>query len=501
MNQKKNSSSSDFDRHFRTDHLNVDLRRRSIRGGAVTLATQACIFLLNLGSTLVLARILTPSDFGLIGMVIAVTGFVALFKDLGLSVATIQREEINHEQISTLFWINVALSCAILIVTAALAPAIAWFYSEPRLSSITLVLAGTFIFGGLTVQHQALLRRQMRFTHLAAIEITAMVVGITTAILSALQGAGYWSLVLMQLAREIATSIGVWIMCSWRPGFSIRYSGVRSMLTFGGNLTGFNVINYLARNLDNVLIGRYLGSGQLGLYSKSYQLLLLPLTQINHPISSVVIPSLSRLQKDLQRFRRYYLNALSAVTSLTIPIAILVIVLSEEIVQIVLGPQWHEATLILRLLAISALVQPICNTAGWLYISTGRTLTMFKWGLFASTIIGISFIIGLPYGAPGVALCYSIAILLLSWPCMHYAIRGTPTSMIDILYSIKKPFLASLLAGCACFLTKRIIEPIIPLWISAMICLVMMVSIYSIVLFYLFDTKGFYFSILKEIKL
>ncbi len=148
---------------FDTEYLKADLKGRSVRGGAVTMAAQGIKFFLQIGSTVVLARLLTPEDFGLIAMVTAVTGFVMMFKDMGLSMATVQRAEIDHAQISTLFWINVVLSLAFMLLTATLAPAIAWFYSEPRLTWITLALAGAFIFSGFTVQHQALLRRQMNF--------------------------------------------------------------------------------------------------------------------------------------------------------------------------------------------------------------------------------------------------------------------------------------------------------------------------------------------------
>ena len=294
---------------FDTEYLKADLKGRSVRGGAVTMAGQGVRFFLQMGSTVVLARLLTPQDFGLIAMVTAVTGFVMMFKDMGLSMATVQRAEVNHAQISTLFWINVTLSLGVMLVTAALAPAIAWFYGEPRLTWITLALAGAFIFGGLTIQHQALLRRNMRFGTLALIGIISMVMGIVAAIIAAWYGAGYWALVIMQLAGAITGAIAVWVVCGWRPGLPVRRSGVREMLAFGGNLTGFNVINYFARNADNLLIGKFWGSGPLGLYSKAYGLLMLPLRQINAPLSAVAIPALSRLKDEPERYRNYYIKA------------------------------------------------------------------------------------------------------------------------------------------------------------------------------------------------
>lgn len=372
------------------------------------MAAQGAQFVLHLGSTVVLARLLTPHDFGLIAMVTAVTGFVAMFKDLGLSMATVQKAEINHGQISTLFWINVLLSFGVMLVTAALAPAIAWFYGEPRLIWITLALASAFIFGGLTVQHQALLRRNMRFGTLALIHIASMLAGVVTAFIAAWYGLRYWALVLMQMATTITGAIGVWVACPWRPGLPVRRSGVRAMLAFGGHLTGFNFLNYFARNLDNILIGKVWGAQPLGFYSKAYGLLMFPLAQINAPVSAVAIPALSRLQDEPERYRNYYLKAISMIAFVTMPLVMFLIVMSNEIIYILLGPQWSEASRIFTFLGISALGQPIGNTAGWLYVSQGRTRDMLTWGMIGSSITVVAIVAGLPWGALGVAVSYTI---------------------------------------------------------------------------------------------
>ncbi len=407
------------DNFFDTEHLKADLKGRSVRGGAVTMAAQGAQFFLHLGSTVVLARLLTPQDYGLIGMVTAVTGFVAMFKDLGLSMATVQKSEINHGQISTLFWINVLLSFGVMLVTAALAPAIAWFYGEPRLTWITLALASAFIFGGLTVQHQALLRRNMRFGALAFIQIASMLAGIITAIIAAWCGLRYWALVLMQVAAAITNAIAVWVACPWCPGLPVRRSDVRKMLAFGGHLTGFSFLNYFARNLDNVLIGKVWGAQPLGFYSKAYGLLMFPLAQINTPVSAVAIPALSRLQDEEERYRNYYLKAISLIAFVTMPLVMFLIVMSSEVIHVLLGPQWSPVSRIFVFLGISALGQPIANTAGWLYISQGRTRDMFTWGMIGSSIIVAAIVAGLPWGAVGVAASYTIfnvaAVPLFYW--------------------------------------------------------------------------------------
>lgn len=498
MCEQKNSVTP-VNRIFETEHLMADLKARSVRGGTITMVAQAVKFFLQMGSVVVLARLLTPNDYGLVAMVVAITGFVAMFKDIGLSIATVQKADINHSQVSTLFWINVLIGFGIMVITAAIAPVAAWFYGEQRLIWITLALASGFLFGGLTVQHQALLRRQMRFGRLAAIEIISILVGISIAIVSALYGAGYWALVLMQLAITITTAIGVWVACKWCPGLPVRNSGVRSMLAFGGNLTGFNIVNYFARNLDKILIGWRWGTQSLGLYSRAYSLLMLPLQQINIPISAVAVPTLSRLQNEPQRYRRYYLEAVSIVTLIVLPIVVFTLVMSEEIIELILGPQWHQSAIVFRFLCLSAIAQPICNTSGWLLTSLGRTGRLLKWGVFASVVIVISFFLGLPYGIKGVALFYSFSILLLTVPCISYAISGTSISLRDVFFIVGKNFIASLFAVLPCAVLKFWIGNQIPTLVLVFICVTVTVVIYFLITFYILGVKP-YLLVLKYFK-
>jgi O-antigen/teichoic acid export membrane protein len=469
------STSEDESRHFRTDHLKDDLGSRTARGGVVTVASQGVKFLMGMAATVILARLLTPQDYGLIGMVAVVTGFVSMFKDMGLSVATIQKAEITQEQVSTLFWVNVALSIGIMFLTAAIAPAVAWFYGEPRLTLITIGFAAGFLFSGLTVQHEALLRRQMRFTALAATEILSFVVGLSVAIPLAWRGAGYWALVANQLVQGLTYAVGVWTVCGWRPGKPVRYSGIRPMLAFGGNLTGFHIINYFARNLDNMLIGLVWGSRQLGLYAKAYQLLLLPIDQINAPIAAVAVPALSRLTDSPERYRKAYLRILEKIAILTMPGMAFMIMTSDWIVRLLLGPQWMETSRIFALLGIAGLLQ-FANTTGWLFMTQNRTHHMFHWGLRGSTIVIISIIIGLPWGAVGVATSYSVINVCIVIPLLFYFVgREGPVRTVDFYRTIIPSACAALCTMGALFLFRRWsggLEPVAGLAVAFAITLV-----------------------------
>jgi PST family polysaccharide transporter len=418
-----NQQRSDFDdpdRHFRTDHLKNDLGRRSARAGAVTLGTQIFKFVISTASSIVLARLLTPQDFGLIAMVAILVNFVAMFQYMGLSTATIQWPELNHQQVTALFWINVGLSTAIMLIMVAVSPAIAWFYQEPRLIWVTIGYSLSIFFSGLEIQHEALLNRQMRFGVLAIIDIVSLLIGLMAALLAAWYGAGYWALVINQLTMTLVRAVGVWIACQWRPGIPARGSGVRPMLSYGGNFTGTNLMNFFSRNLDNALIGKFWGSQQLGLYSKAYQILLLPLQQIAAPIANVAMPALSRLADSPERYREAYLNIIEKLAMITMPGVVLMIATSDWLVLFLLGPQWVETGRIFMLLGIAAVIQPVSRTCWWLFATQGRARDMFHWSLIGGAIAVASIIVGLPWGAVGVATSYAITDLCLYTPLLFW---------------------------------------------------------------------------------
>ncbi len=426
----------------RSDETNADplaqvarngLAIRTARSGALTVTSQGMQFLLSSVGTVILARLLTPADYGLVAMVTVLLGFISIFRDMGLSEATVQRQNISHGQISTLFWINVGFGILIMCVVVALAPAVEWFYGTASLASLTVAYAVGFPISAAAVQHAALLRRQMRFVVLAMAEIGSLSAGLLATILLAWFGARYWALVAGRLTEALSFCVGVWLGSGWRPGLPRRNQDVRSMLAFGGNLTGFSIVNYVARNIDNLLIGKAWGAQQLGLYSKAYTLLLLPLRQINNPIGAVAVPSLSRVADDPERYRRAYLRMLEKITILTMPGTAFLIATSDWLVRLVLGPQWTEASRLFAILGVSALVQPVANTAGWLFVSQGRTRQLLQWGLVGSTLLVVAIVVGLPWGAAGVATAYSGVSLVVVTPLLAWFVgRQGPVRAMDL---------------------------------------------------------------------
>lgn len=446
---------SSRDRYFDTAALRGNLRRRSLSGGATTLAGQATKFGLQLLSLSILARILTPEDFGLVVMVTAITSFVVLFKDMGLSMATVQRSEISHAQVSTLFWINFGVSAVITGVVAALAPAISWFYGEPRLTPVALVLACAVLISGLSIQHRALLKRQMHFGLLTTIDILAYLASVLAAVGAALAGAGYWALVVRQIVQVAAEAVGSWIACGWRPGLPVRRAGARKMVGFGLDITLYNIINYFARNADKVLLGRFYDSTILGFYGNAYQLMMMPVLQIRGPVMSVATPGLSSMQNDPDRFRRYYLQAILLLAFVTMPLMTFLFVCAEDVIGLVLGKQWFGAVPIFRILAVTAFIQPVETTRGFVMIALGQTRRYLLWGCVTSTAMVLSFAVGLPWGAVGVATAYTAANYLMLFPSLWFCLAETPVSVGAFVSTIARPVVASLVMGAALHVVRN----------------------------------------------
>lgn len=426
-----------------------NLKAKSVRSGALMVAAQWAKLVLQTGSGMILARILAPADYGMVGMVSAIMGFAVMFKDAGLSLATVQRERITREQISTLFWVNVGLSFVLMLLLMGAAPLIAGFYRERQLVWVTIALAAGLGFGGLTVQHSALLNRQMRFNTITAIDMLSQFIAILVGIATALQGLRHWALVCMALTGPLVTAAGSWMAVRWIPGRPRRHCGVGSMLRFGGNSTALNVLNYLARNVDGILIGRACGADALGVYGRAYQILLLPINQINSPIGSVAIPTLAKLQRDRERFRRYFLAGYLGVVSVFVPVVLVCALYAEEIVLVLLGPQWHEASSVFRLLIPAALAGALMNPLGWMLAALGRADRHLKVALMVNPVIILSFAAGLAFGVRGVAGCYSVAMVLLTLPVFYLMTRGTGVLVTDLLGVIRGPLIAAAAAGVA----------------------------------------------------
>jgi len=439
-----------------------ELRQHTVRGGAVTLIGQAMKFALSIVSLAILGRLLTPADFGLVAMVLTFTRLADLFKDLGLGLATVQRASITHEQVSTLYWLNIGIGVVLSVIVATIAPIIAWFFGEPRLLLITLGIAGTFIFAGATVQPQALLRRRMAFQTLTIVEVIAMSLGVAAAVISALSGAGVWALVLQLIINAFANAIGITIASRWRPTVTAPLAQVASMLRFGGHLSGSNLLTYIVRNSDNLLIGRLVGETALGYYTKAYQLLLLPIQQLNAPLNAVALPALSRCQDDPDRFRLIYRKGLEVLTAVGMPVVVVLAITADRSVVAVLGDQWRSAAVLFQLLAPAAFIGTFNVASAWIFIPLDRADRAWKWSLINAPITACAFAIGVRWQAEGVAIAFSFVVLLLRPFGLWYAIHGTPVRWSDLRAALARPMITALGAGVITLIVSRTLTDGIP---------------------------------------
>lgn len=409
------------------------------------MTSQGIQFALRIGSTAVLARLLTPSDYGLVGMVTVVVNFAAMFKDAGLSMATVQKEKITHEQISTLFWLNVLISALLALCVLAGSPLVAWFYDKPELTAVTATLSLSFILSGLTIQHQALQRRHMRFGTLASIQIASQVITLVVTIGLAMLGWRYWALVGGTLAHALAGSLLTFCFCPWIPGRMQRGTGVREMLKFGGNVTGFNFINYFSRNADNILIGRFIGADALGLYSRAYNLFLMPISQIRGPINDVSVPALCAIRNDHERYRNYYRKIIFIIAALNMPLVGFMLVFADNIILLMLGSQWHGAVGVFQVLAAVGFVQAAAQAGrGLPLMSMGFSRRYFHFGVVQSIVTVLGIVIGLHWGIVGVAAGYGISFCLLIPFTLNWCLKGSPVTIWNWLSAMYCPTLATL---------------------------------------------------------
>ncbi len=396
------------------------------RGGAIAFGGQVTRLILQLFGTAIMSRLLAPADFGLIAMAATVTGFVALFTDMGLSVATIQKTEVSQPLVSTLFFVNIGVGLILMIAAAIAAPFAALLYDDPRVTMIVIGMAMSIPLAAAVAQHDALLARAMRWMPLQLIALISQALGLVVGVVLAWKAdAGVWALVAQMITASIVTLILTWIVCDWRPSRVNNWRDARTELGFGANVTGFSLLNFFHRQFDNILIGWRWGAVELGFYARAYNLLTLPIGLINGSLSSSAIPILAKCKDDPERWNAAYLRLATVTAFLGCGLCAILFAIAEPLVNIILGPGWGEVSVIFRALAMSSIFATASNSCGWVFISLGRTRQYFYWSLFASPIFVLSFVIGLPWKAEGVAISYAACMAILAPIYFAYAARQT----------------------------------------------------------------------------
>ncbi|MBF4463514.1 MULTISPECIES: lipopolysaccharide biosynthesis protein [unclassified Rathayibacter] len=415
--------------------MSASLGGRALGGVSATLLWQGVrIGLLGL-SIVILARLLSPSDYGLLAMVTAVIGVGELLRDLGLSVAAVQAKTLSPGEKTNLFWINTAAGFVLSVIVFLSSWGLAALYDEPRLVLITQVLALTFLVNGIATQFKAQINRDLRFMALGLSEAVPQAIGLVLAIIAAVAGAGYWALVVQAISVTVISLVLNVLFAAWFPGLPKRGESITRFLRFGGALAGTQGMSYVSKNIDNVMLGIFYDSAVLGFYSRAYQLIVLPLTQLTAPLSRVAIPILARLQDDLPQFLRYLRTGQFFTVALASLFYASMVGLAAPLTLILLGDKWLPVVPILQALAVSGIFRAMGQVPYWIFVALGLTGKQLRLYLVTQPIIIIAILVGVPWGGVGVAIGSSVGYLLFWFLQMWWAGRSSPISTGPLILS------------------------------------------------------------------
>lgn len=428
-----------------------------VRGSLHTGLGQVVTVLCQMGSVILLSRLLQASDFGLVAMIGPVIAFLSMFKEMGLLQAVVQKDEMTYGQLNTLFWINMAVSVGLTLLLILGAPAVAAFFREPDLTPLLQVMALNMALTALGAQHFALLNRWMMFGRIA---INAGLVAICTLLVSlvwALVAPSPWALVAGTVAGSIAGTLSVWAWVPWRPGRPAVAAGTGEFVGFGAGVTGFKLSNFLSRNLDNILIGRVWGGTALGYYDRAYKLLLFPLNRVAQPLSRVMVPVLSRLKSEPERYSRAFFRVFGLMQLAILPGVAALTAMADTAVPFLLGEKWADAAPIFAALGVAGLSQPLANPTGWLFISQGRTTEMAWWGLASAALTCLAIGASVSFGVVVLAGAYAGVSLLKLVPLWALICRKGPIRADSIRRRILPVFAAGVLTFAGILVTESLL--------------------------------------------
>ena len=425
------------------------LKRASVRGAALTFVSQAIRLGGQFGTQIMLAHWLLPAQFGLVAMAAPVLSLVQVFNDLGLSQATIQREVISRDELSVLFWINLAVSLVLALCVGLAAPLIAAFYRQPGLAPIMAALGALLVFSGAGSQQIALMNRHMRYRALAGIDIACALAVAATGLVAVTSGLGSWSLVLMQAVNSATILVLAWSLSDWRPSWPRRGTQVASLLRTGGHLTGYNILAYFEVNLSTVLIGRLNGSAAVGLYDRAFRLVIVPWCQVSLPIDRVAVSLLSRLVGSPAAYARAHAQMLLGLLLLTGPGLVWASAQAEDLVPLLLGHSWVEAAPIFRWLSLAVVPGPFAASAYWLFVSQERARAQMHYGFAGAGALLASVLAGIHWGPLGVARAYFAFTPIMVGIPVWGATRHGPVTLAGMLRSMPPIFVGLAIAGAA----------------------------------------------------
>jgi len=432
-----------------------ELRHLAIQGAGVSVLSHGMAFAIQVVATVVLARLLTPSDYGVVTMVTTFSLLLTSFGLNGFTEGVLQRDDIDHFLVSNLFWINLSMGLLLTVGFASAGSLLARFFGNPHVRHAAAGMSLTILISSSSVLHLALLKRAMRFPALSATSVIAQAVSVTVSILLGLAGWGYWALVAGNVAQQLSMSVGAWTLCRWTPSFPRRAPGTASMVRFAMNVYSHFTVSYAAMNLDNLLVGWRFNARSLGFYKKAFDLFYLPANQLLSPVGAVAVSALSRLRRDPIQFQRYFLSGLSIIALVGMAIGADLTLVGPDLIRLILGPRWDVSGHIFRFFGPGIGLMLVYGTHGWLHLSIGKADRWFRWGIIELVVTGSLFVLGLRWGPVGVATAWTTSFCVLTIPAFWYAGKPINFGIMPVLGATWKFFVSSLLSGCVCAEVSR----------------------------------------------
>jgi len=394
----------------------MSLKDKTINGVAWNGVGNIVRQVLMVATLIIMARFLTPENFGVFAILMIFVSFMKILSFMGTGQAIIHLDNPSQRMLSSIFYVNIVMGALLFGLLFILAWPIADFFENSELVNLLQIFSLTFIITTLSLVQRVLLEKMMLFKHIVVIETIALTISSIAGVTTAIYGFGVYSLIVMALANAAISTAGLWINSHWRPSLTFSIDDVKKVWSYSVNITGFSITNYFARQSDQFLIGKFVGSGALGIYSVAYKIMLYPLENISRVIARVLFPAFSKVKNDNAKLKSGYLKTITYIAIVTFPLMFGLFSVAGNFVDVVLGEKWSEMTVLLMILAPIGMVQSIVATVGSIYMAKGTTGLMFKIGALDAAVTVISFFVGIPFGIEGVAIAYAVANLIMLYP-------------------------------------------------------------------------------------
>jgi len=476
----------------------MSLKQKVLTGTKWVALTNIFRQILQLISLFILARLLTPDDFGLFAILMIFVGFMQMFTDMGTGAALIQIKNPSEKLLSSVFFFNIFVGLALCLILISISGSIATFFGNPQVQELLQIISVVFIIASFGVVQKALYDKKMDFKKITIIESISQLLGLLVGIYSAMEGLGVYSLINQTLSGSIIRVLLIWFYSNWRPLFHFALEDIKQIWDFTKNYTLFDTINYFARNADNFLIGKFLGSPALGVYSMAYKMMLYPLQNISRTLLRILFPAFAQIQDDTIKFQKAYLRVIFFIALVSFPIMIGLMATADVLVPVLFGDKWKELDILLIILAPIGMIQSIVTTTGSIYMAKGNTRLLLKIGIVSSIVTVAFFIIGLPYGVKGVALFYVLSNFIMLYPVLKLAWGQIELSVKRGISEILPILIISIIMGICVVSLGRIFHSF---YHNSLLQLIIMILGGIIVYFLLITFKyGNIKTILRELK-